>query len=57
VNRFDGYIADAEKWAITEANIDPEAVMDGFNQIFAGLMPWQNWTLTAVAQSSVWLRT
>jgi hypothetical protein len=39
VNRFDGYIADAEKWAITEANIDPEAVMDGFNQIFAGLMP------------------
>lgn len=39
VGRFDGYIADAEKWAITEANIDPEAVMDGFNQIFAGLMP------------------
>lgn len=39
VNRFDGYIADAEKWAITEANIDPEAVMDGFNRIFAGLMP------------------
>jgi hypothetical protein len=39
VNRFDGYIADAEKWAITEANIDPEAVMEGFNQIFAGLMP------------------
>ena len=25
VNRFDGYIADAEKWAITEANIDPKA--------------------------------
>ncbi len=39
VNRFDGYIADAEKWAITEANIDPAAVMEGFNQIFAGLMP------------------
>jgi len=39
VKRFDGYIADAEKWAITEASIDPEAVMDGFNQIFAGLMP------------------
>lgn len=39
VNRFDGYIADAEKWAITEANIDPKAVMDGFNQIFGELIP------------------
>ena len=24
---------------MTEANIDPVAVMEGFNQIFAGLMP------------------
>lgn len=39
VKRFDGYVADAEKWAITEANIDPDAVMTGFNQIFDGLMP------------------
>ncbi|BDA54113.1 replication protein RepO [Raoultella ornithinolytica] len=39
VNRFDGYLADAEAWAILEAEIDPEAVMNGYNEIFADVLP------------------
>lgn len=39
VNRFDGYLADAEAWAVTEADIDPEAVMNGYNEIFADALP------------------
>ncbi|ESL36639.1 hypothetical protein L473_02529 [Klebsiella pneumoniae BIDMC 36] len=39
VNRFDGYVADAEAWAVTETDIDPEAVMSGYNEIFADTLP------------------
>ncbi|HCI0166619.1 TPA: helix-turn-helix domain-containing protein [Salmonella enterica] len=39
VNRFDGYLADAEAWATTEADVDPDAVMNGYNEIFAGTLP------------------
>ena len=39
VNRFDGYLADAAAWAVLEANIDPEAVMNGYNEIFADVLP------------------
>ncbi|WEJ90433.1 MAG: replication protein RepO [Klebsiella huaxiensis] len=39
VNRFDGYLADAEAWAVTETDIDPEAVMNGYNEIFADALP------------------
>ncbi|ECD2345786.1 helix-turn-helix domain-containing protein [Salmonella enterica subsp. enterica] len=39
VNRFDGYLADAEAWATTEADIDPDAVMKGYNEIFADTLP------------------
>ncbi|HBR1279617.1 TPA: helix-turn-helix domain-containing protein [Klebsiella pneumoniae] len=39
VNRFDGYLADAEAWAVTETDINPEAVMSGYNEIFADTLP------------------
>ncbi|HFZ2081309.1 TPA: helix-turn-helix domain-containing protein [Klebsiella pneumoniae] len=39
INRFDGYLADAEAWAVLEAKIDPEAVMNGYNEIFADVLP------------------
>lgn len=39
VNRFDGYLADAEAWVVTETDIDPEAVMNGYNEIFADVLP------------------
>ncbi|EAM7297114.1 helix-turn-helix domain-containing protein [Salmonella enterica] len=39
VNRFDGYLADAETWATTEADVDPDAVMKGYNEIFADTLP------------------
>ncbi|HBR7587633.1 helix-turn-helix domain-containing protein [Klebsiella pneumoniae] len=39
VKRFDGYLADAEAWAVLEAEIDPEAVMSGYNEIFADALP------------------
>ncbi|SAU60560.1 hypothetical protein [Klebsiella pneumoniae] len=39
VNRFDGYLADAEAWAVLESEIDPEAVMNGYNEIFADVLP------------------
>ncbi|MCC4956750.1 helix-turn-helix domain-containing protein [Klebsiella pneumoniae] len=39
INRFDGYLADAEAWAVLEANIDPESVMNGYNEIFADVLP------------------
>lgn len=39
VNRFDGYLADAAAWAVTETDIDPEAVMNGYNEIFADVLP------------------
>lgn len=39
VKRFDGYLADAEAWAVLEAEIDPEAVMSGYNEIFADVLP------------------
>ncbi|HBW3276886.1 helix-turn-helix domain-containing protein [Klebsiella pneumoniae] len=39
INRFDGYLADAEAWAVLEAKIDSEAVMNGYNEIFADVLP------------------
>ncbi|EAB4089729.1 TPA: helix-turn-helix domain-containing protein [Citrobacter freundii] len=39
VNRFDGYLADAEAWATTEADVDLDAVMNGYNEIFADTLP------------------
>ncbi|ECR8384517.1 replication protein RepO [Salmonella enterica] len=39
VNCFDGYLADAETWATTEADVDPDAVMKGYNEIFADTLP------------------
>lgn len=39
VNRFDGYLADAEAWATTEASIDPVAVVDAYNEIFSDMLP------------------
>ena len=39
VSRFDGYLADAEAWATTEASIDPVAVVDAYNEIFADVLP------------------
>lgn len=39
VNRFDGYLADAEAWATTESDIDPDAVVNGYNEIFADALP------------------
>ncbi|EOV6092726.1 replication protein RepO [Klebsiella aerogenes] len=39
VNRFDGYLADAAAWEMTETDIDPEAVMNGYNEIFADVLP------------------
>ncbi|MFM8116398.1 helix-turn-helix domain-containing protein [Klebsiella pneumoniae] len=39
INRFDGYLADSEAWAVLEAKIDPEAVMNGYNEIFADILP------------------
>lgn len=39
VNRFDGYLADAEAWATMEADVDPDAVMNGYNEIFADTLP------------------
>ena len=39
VNRFDGYLADAEAWATTEADVDLDAVMNGYNEIFADTQP------------------
>lgn len=39
INRFDGYLTDAEAWAVLEAKIDPEAVMNGYNEIFADVLP------------------
>ncbi|EGD7065394.1 helix-turn-helix domain-containing protein [Salmonella enterica] len=39
VNRFDGYLVDAEAWATTEADVDPDAVMKGYNEIFADTLP------------------
>ncbi|MGK8935272.1 helix-turn-helix domain-containing protein [Pluralibacter gergoviae] len=39
VNRFDGYLADADAWATTESDIDPDAVVNGYNEIFADALP------------------
>lgn len=39
VNRFDGYLADAEAWATMEADVDPDEVMNGYNEIFADTLP------------------
>ncbi|WP_407084782.1 helix-turn-helix domain-containing protein [Pluralibacter gergoviae] len=39
VNRFDGYLADAESWATTESDIDPDAVVNGYNEIFSDALP------------------
>ncbi|ENZ9368456.1 TPA: helix-turn-helix domain-containing protein [Klebsiella pneumoniae] len=39
VNRFDGYLADAAAWEVTETDINPEAVMNGYNEIFADILP------------------
>ncbi|HID4048097.1 TPA: replication protein RepO [Pluralibacter gergoviae] len=39
VNRFDGYLADAEAWATTESDIDPDAVVNGYNEIFSDALP------------------
>jgi hypothetical protein len=47
VNRFDGYLADAEAWAVTETDIDPEAVMNGYNEILLTFCLLLNWMPTA----------
>ena len=39
VSRFDGYLVDAEAWATIEANIDPQTVIDGYNELFSELLP------------------
>ncbi|HAI8714124.1 replication protein RepO [Escherichia marmotae] len=39
VRRFDGYLADAEAWAVAEAAVDPSEVVNGYNEIFADLLP------------------
>lgn len=39
VNRFDGYLADAETWATAEAAVDPAEVVKGYNEIFSDLLP------------------
>lgn len=39
INRFDGYLADAQAWAATASDIDPQAVICAYNEIFAGALP------------------
>ncbi|MBJ3816675.1 helix-turn-helix domain-containing protein [Shimwellia pseudoproteus] len=39
INRFDGYLADAEAWATTASDIDPHAVISAYNDIFTGALP------------------
>ncbi|EIA0545215.1 replication protein RepO [Escherichia coli] len=39
VNRFDGYLADAEAWATAEAAVDPAEVVKGYNEILGDLLP------------------
>lgn len=57
VNRFDGYLADAEAWAVTETDIDPEAVMNGSSSegatTWTGLSHLNGKTVDVVADGSV----
>jgi phage replication O-like protein O len=39
VTRFDGYLADAEKWQQESVEIDCQAVIDAYNEITEGRMP------------------
>lgn len=39
VNRFDGYLADAEAWATLEASINVDTVLEAYNEIFDNLLP------------------
>jgi hypothetical protein len=39
VNRFDGYLSDAEAWQKTCVDIDCQAVIDAYNEVTAGRMP------------------
>lgn len=39
VNRFDGYLADAEAWATAEAAVDPAEVVKSYNEILGDLLP------------------
>ncbi|HCO3755914.1 TPA: replication protein [Escherichia coli] len=40
VTRFDGYLADAEKWQREAVDIDCQAVIDAYNEITEGRMPF-----------------
>lgn len=40
VTRFDGYLADAEKWQRESVDIDCKAVIDAYNEITSGKMPY-----------------
>lgn len=40
VTRFDGYLADAEKWRRESVDIDCQAVVDAYNEITSGRMPY-----------------
>lgn len=39
VNRFDGYLSDAEKWQSGNVDIDCQEVIDAYNEVTAGRMP------------------
>ncbi|GAB2938089.1 replication protein [Hafnia psychrotolerans] len=39
VNRFDGYLSDAEAWQKTCVDIDCQAVIDAYNEVTVGRMP------------------
>jgi len=40
VKRFDGYLADAEKWQREGVDIDCQAVIDAYNEVTDGKMPF-----------------
>lgn len=40
VKRFDGYLADAEKWQREGIDIDCQAVIDAYNEVTDGRMPY-----------------
>lgn len=40
VKRFDGYLADAEKWQREGVDIDCQAVIDAYNEVTDGRMPF-----------------
>lgn len=40
VTRFDGYLADAEKWRNSTATLDPAAVVEAYNNTFGNSLPY-----------------